>query len=67
MNKEVKHIFSLENLSKASEKITLYALFSNAALFSMVAPFSYIMGISVVVFIVADILLLIRFLQKKKE
>jgi hypothetical protein len=66
MVEKIKNI-SLQDISRLSEKVTLYALFLNAALFSVNFPFSHIMGVSVCVFIIADILLLIRFLQKKEE
>lgn len=58
---------SLADISKLSEKVTLYALFLNAALHAVSYPFSTIMLISVIIFIAADTLLLVRFLIKKEK
>jgi len=58
---------SLSDISKLSEKITLYALFLNAALHAVSYPFSAVMLVSVIIFILADTLLLIRILIKKEK
>lgn len=55
----------LNEISKFFERISLYCLFSNAALFSMKAPFATIMFICIIVFILSDIVLLINFFKEK--